>query len=203
MEDLKLCSSLLLRRLLPAARSRACCYRMYTIHRSSLSALIITEEVPALHHCAPRTQPDCRAREVGSLSPLLRVRWKACSGERGGRTWLGTDHVCSAVCWGTACAQPRRSWAGLGEDARGRGCRGSQLCCWEPLETSPHPGAFCLTRRVLLCGVDPAVCYIFRVYLVVTSVCCHLVLRGGGHLRVPCVGEGKRLMENSGSMSCL
>ncbi|XP_053915085.1 uncharacterized protein LOC128851278 [Cuculus canorus] len=35
---------------------------MYTIHRSSLSALIITEEFPALHHSAPCTQPDCRAR---------------------------------------------------------------------------------------------------------------------------------------------
>jgi len=69
VEDLKLCSSLLLRRLLPAARNRACCYRMYTIHRSSLSALIITEEFPALHHSAPCTQPDCRAR--GGRLPAL------------------------------------------------------------------------------------------------------------------------------------
>lgn len=47
---------------------------MYTIHRSSLSALIITEEFPALHHSAPCTQPDCRA--WGGRLPALSPRGK-------------------------------------------------------------------------------------------------------------------------------
>lgn len=45
---------------------------MYIIHRSSLSALIITEEFPALHHCVHTVQATGPQDAGGRLkSPLL------------------------------------------------------------------------------------------------------------------------------------
>lgn len=102
VEDLKLCSSLLLRKLLPAARNRACCYRMYTIHGSSLSALIITEELPALHGCARRGARE--AARPPALS-LLRVS----KGER--RDNLAGNFPSAAV--GETGSQPLGGWRGL------------------------------------------------------------------------------------------